>query len=237
MILASHDGYTWRQPEGAAPGPVWRVGDQPPDHRGFNTDPELVYDASRDELVHIWQQHLSSDHGRIWHSKTSDGINWTPPLHLFDPRDGSGTSSSIVPNGEGGWWIFAWGNLGFRRVVSALDDPWPDPVRVTGMTGWHGGVWRDPSTGRLYGISGGSTNDPIGMFTAYTSDDDGNTWVRRRRVMSSLAGNWDDDNYYRPTIQPHPDGKHFRLWYSIHGFPGTQNRTGYTIVPRNLWDD
>ena len=230
MLLASDDGYVWRQPAGARPGVMWTNRDQPPVTTDVNTDPELVWDTARGELACLWRQ--DSTPGRLWISRSTDGITWTPPALVFETDRMTFVSPCIVPDGSGGWIMVSWGTSPRRRTAPSLTGPWSTPAALTvtgGVTPWHGGVWRDPSTGMFYGVGGtGQT------FEAYTSPD-GLAWTGHGTALTQRLGAWDGDKLYRPTIQPHPDGEHFRVWYSIHGFPGDKNRTGYTVLPRSLW--
>lgn len=235
MILASEDGYNWAQPEGADPGPVWRTTDQLPYRAGVNTDVELAYDPGADVLVQLWRQDNNDDRGlpaRLWYSESSDGIGWTTPQQILEGETHSFISPSVVPDGRGGWWMFSWGNSPARRTAATLAGPWSSPVPTTGIRPWHGGVWRDPLAGKVYGIGGvGGTS-----LVAFVSDDDGLTFQQKATVLNSRPDSWDHRNLYRPTMQPHPDGEHFRVWYSTNGYPGPDNRTGYVIVPRSKWD-
>lgn len=44
---------------------------------------------------------------------------------------------------------------------------------------------------------------------------------------------WDRYNLYRPTLQPHENGTHFRVWYSARG--DSSWRVGYLRLPMSLW--
>ena len=233
MILCSNDGYEWRQPTGAKPGPLWRISDHPeqaPSGSGINTDNELAYDAATSTLYVYWRQDIPE--GWCWMSKTTDGITWTLPRRILTADRMTTISMSIVPDGSGGWWMFNWGNNIGRRTAPTLEGPWSDRTPVQGLPGWHGGVYRDPQTGVLYGV--GSTRPNL---SAARSEDNGLTWKTTGLILAPKADGWDALGAYRPTIQPHPNGTHFRIWYSTHGYPGTDNRTGYTVIPRARWGD
>lgn len=233
MILCSNDGYEWWQPAGAKPGPLWRISDHPeqaPSGSGINTDNELAYDAATGTLYVYWRQDITE--GWCWMSKTTDGITWTLPRRILTADRMTTISMSIVPDGSGGWWLFNWGNNIGRRTAPSLEGPWSDRTPVQGLPGWHGGVYRDPKTGVLYGV--GSTRPNL---SAARSEDNGLTWKTTGLLLAPRPDGWDARGAYRPTIQPHPNGTHFRVWYSTHGFPGTDNRTGYTVIPRTRWGD
>ena len=231
MILCSPDGYQWNQPAGAKPGVVWTWDDQPPVQEIVNSDPELIYDAARRILVMLWRQNTTP--GRLWHSESTDGVTWSPPHLVWETDLETFTSPCVVPDGQGGWIMVTWGRMPRRRTASSLKGPWSEPTTMSGISGWHGGAWRDPASGRLYGVSGGYSD----KLEAYTSDDEGHIWKKRQVLLSTRTDMWDSLGTYRPTIQPHPDGKHMRLWYATYGFPGDKNRTGYTVIPRALWGD
>ena len=233
MILRSDDGYEWRQPTGAKPGPLWRISDHPeqaPSGSGINTDNELAYDAATSTLYVYWRQDITE--GWCWMSKTTDGITWTLPRRILTADRMTTVSMSIVPDGSGGWWMFCWGNRPSRRSASSLEGPWGEPVTVAGLTGWHGGVWRNPASGVLYAVS-----QENWTLTAKRSTDNGLTWKAMGLILAPKTDGWDALGAYRPTIQPHPNGTHFRVWYSTYGLPGADNRTGYTVIPRAMWGD
>lgn len=225
MILCSDDAFTWRQPVGATPGPL-----QPLGAMANYTDPELAYDAAAGELVLLWRQDQTP--GNLLHRKTSDGISWSGTVVAYSGNRMAFISPAVVPDGAGGWVLFAFGNAGYRMTASSLSGPWTTPASVPTLAGWHGDVWRDPDTGVLYAIVAGN-GDTIGCLR---SNDGGLTWVTttQKAIIRHLA--WETRAMYRPTLQPHPDDQHFRVWYSVNGLPGPDNRTGYTMLPRSLWD-
>ena len=67
-------------------------------------------------------------------------------------------------------------------------------------------MWRDPKTGVLYGV--GSTRPNL---SAARSEDNGLTWKTTKLILAPQANGWDARGVYRPTIQPHPNGTHFRV--------------------------
>lgn len=232
MILCSDDAYEWRQPTGAKPGPIWRTSDLPEQTwsgSGVNTDNELVYDPSDQALYVLWRQDINE--GRNWWSKSLDGVTWTAPKLLFAVPGGSTTvSMCVVPDGSGGFIMMCWGSNPTRRTAPSPAGPWTDGVPITGTGSWHGGMWRDPATGTIYGVGSDRPN-----LYAKRSDDGGFTWKTKSLLIAPKTDGWDARGVYRPTIQPHPNGTHFRVWYSTHGYPGPDNRTGYTVIPRSLW--
>ena len=223
MVLCSDDGFDWRQPPGATPGPIHPVA-----QNGYYTDPELAYDATAGALVVMWRQDTTPC--ILWHTSTTDGINWTAKVEAFSGDRTAVVSFALVPDGGGGWLMFAFGNAGYRSSAPALTGPWATPTRIATLTGWHGGVWRDPATGKFYALA----SDNGESISALVSTD-GTTWTNKGKVILRQLG-WEVRAMYRPTLQPHPDGERFRVWYSVNGMPGPDNRTGYTAVLRSLWD-
>ena len=238
MILCSDDAYTWRQPAGAKPGVIFRVEDQGTPPRGaINTDNELVWDSGSGRLCVIWRE--DSSRKLYWYSDSADGVSWTAPVVISEGAGkGDPVSPTVVPDGAGGWIMHNWSAGAVRRTAPALTGPWTDPTPTQGANPWHAGAWRDPSTGVIYVIGGNSKAQDSTSFVAFRSEDQGVTFRQTGTVLRARSGSWDDTGkLYRPTLQPHPDGKHFRFWYSVHTNNEMPHRTGYTLAPRTLWGD
>ena len=236
-ILASNDGWKWEWPPGLT-NAIWTVattyaanpGMTPivsePTHQ-WNSDTEIYFDAALDELVCFWREMNTGSTGpeRLWSSSSSDGVTWKPPVLRLDTQAPTNVgmsmlSPSICKVSDTDWRMFTWG-LGFHmRTAPSLYGPWSEKIPTTGHNRpWHAGVHYE--NGVFYGLGGGTS----------ISSTDGINWRQHKIVLSGGGlGAW-DEMLYRPTLRPHPDGKHFRVWYSSQGIW----RTGYTVVPRSLW--
>ena len=237
-VLASHDGFNWEWPAGLT-NPIWRVTSQnaaagttplvSEPAQQWNSDTEVWYDDKARKLVVFWREMFTDSTGpeRLWSSSSADGVTWEKPVIRYEtgasPSTGmSMLSPSICKVSDTDWRMFTWG-LGFSmRTAPSLYGPWSAPVATSGHGGlWHAGAWYE--NGTFYALGG----DPCRAVTS----TDGITWKQRSIVLDGYPGSW-DAMLYRPMLRPHPDGKHFRVWYSSQGIW----RAGYTVVPRSLWD-
>ena len=243
-ILASHDGYHWVWPNGLV-NPIWTVqtandaaGTTPLNAVDYptqlwNSDTELQYDAALGKLVCFWREMYQTSSGpeRQWSSASSDGVHWdTPVIRLSTGTPTTQvqnmTSPCLVKVADNDWRMFCWGSSYNIRKATSMYGPWSAPESPTSAAQrwWHAGVWYDRSKGIYYGLGG----DP----TTIATSRDGYSWTLRGTLLTGTSGNW-DAMMYRPYIVPHPDGVHFRVWYSTQG----TWRTGYTIIPRSAWGD
>ena len=89
-ILVSHDGLKWQVPDGAR-NPLART----PAKKGYNSDPDLTYDASRDRLVLIYRE-VTATHNLVHAVESADGVRWTPPRLAFSRRNHGMVSPTIA---------------------------------------------------------------------------------------------------------------------------------------------
>ena len=89
-ILVSHDGLQWQVPAGLT-NPLVRT----PGKRGYNSDPDLSFDATAGRLVMVYRE-VNATHNRIWSTTSGDGMAWTKPVLLFQRVNHSMVSPAVT---------------------------------------------------------------------------------------------------------------------------------------------
>jgi hypothetical protein len=90
-LFTSDDGLTLTSAPGVSK-PLIRALQYP----DYNSDPDLVYDAQRDELVMSYRV-VTGGKNVIYVTASSDGQNWSKPRIAFDEPNHSAVSQTIVP--------------------------------------------------------------------------------------------------------------------------------------------
>lgn len=151
-IAVSQNGLNWQVPDGltnplvAAPS------------SGYNSDPDLSYDAERGELVLIYRT-VAGGFNLVRERRSSDGAHWSAAVPLFRRRNHGMISPTLVL-GSGGtariWYVDA-GSAGCQKRITRvmtqaatspntlrlarLERGWGPPRRVTlsqpGYNIWH----------------------------------------------------------------------------------------------------
>src|SRR5262249_22466565 len=116
-ILVSHDGHTWLVPSGLK-NPLAPT----PHMAGYNSDPDITYDAANDQLILVYRG-VSSTENLIYSMSSSDGIKWSRP-HLVFRRPNHGIVSPTV----------AWGPNGLPNMWYLDAGPKRCSERITRMT-------------------------------------------------------------------------------------------------------
>ncbi len=89
-IVASHDGIAWEVPAGLS-NPVVR---RPPTG-AYNSDPDLSFDATTDELVMLTRQ-VRAGFNHVSLLTSTDGVHWTEPRKSFRRRNHGMISPTMV---------------------------------------------------------------------------------------------------------------------------------------------
>lgn len=102
-LVVSHDGRNWSVPEGLT-NPIRGT----PDF-GYNSDPDLSYDATRDRLVMLYRE-VRGDFNQIYSLSSNDGTTWSAPTMVFR-RPNHGMISPTMVLGRGAqpkvWYVDA----------------------------------------------------------------------------------------------------------------------------------
>ena len=76
-ILVSHDGLRWQVPAGLV-NPLAKT----PGKRGYNSDPDMSYDAAGKRLLLLYRE-VSATHNLIRSTASTDGVHWSKPVLVF----------------------------------------------------------------------------------------------------------------------------------------------------------
>lgn len=231
-ILASHDGITWRVPNGLI-NPIDSV-----HGAAWNADPELEL---ADGVLYCFWRYWDGANGHLMVRTSTDGVHWTPK-QLCDTGSGHfWTSPAIVKLGDT-WHAWVEGTVAtVKRVLyttaPAITGPW-SAVQVctlgglpTGREPWHLGVERH--LGRwlivISDTQAGATGTAGRLVLG--SSDDGVTFTLSPAIMMP-GGSWADFTLYRPTMQIDGDDTH--LWFGGNSTAGAW-RIGHAVVPTRLF--
>lgn len=235
-IVASRNGLTWHTPEGLTnpthPAPV--------NPSQWNSDTELAYDPTADQLILMWRN--GSFVPCV--ARSSDGVTWTPATAspvTWTTVGEEVVSPSIVRLDDGSWAM--WGishpsRTLYRWSAPAAEGPWVNPTVCSGFGAnvWHLNVVRAGGGYRMIMHEGWDAAS--GGSTAYAaSSPDGLSWTRAGTPILSPDGTgWDGAELYRSALQHHENGTHMRVWYSGRPSGAVKDwRIGLTLVPLAEW--
>lgn len=233
-ILASNNGWQWVIPAGLT-NPIY-----PEPYGGrFNSDPDITYDPRSDELVLIYREQQQDATHQTFYARSPDGVTWphkATPMNWTLPATQL-LSPCIIRRGEGDWLAYgitrdAWKIV--RYTATSPEGPWSGPTVCTGTpaTPWHMDIWWAGDRFHALLDQFGTSTDGLSCGTS----SDGLAWTFGAPVMLPRPGEWDAE-LYRPTLTPHENGTHYRVWYSARSVVHSKNdwRTGYTELPKSLW--
>lgn len=237
-IVASNNGWDWHDPYGI----VNPVVPAPPDPE-YLADGDLEWNPELSRFELIWK-HQGPGMIRYPHIHSYDGITWTQTDNSF--RHG-GVSPALVRMGPDEWRAYLRTNgepgesAGLVYVTAPTPEgPWDTTSRVVVVRGdmpntpdenlWHWDCLPPDEHGIMRGIASTHTT-PTGIYVG-TSIDGGETFTFSQKVIAEAPGQW-DSYLYRPTMTPHEDGKHMRVWYGA--LRTGRWAIGYTQLPLSLW--
>lgn len=237
-ILVSNDCFHWQPPAGLA-NPVYPMPTAP----RFNSDTDMVYDPRSDELLLLYREQQATGFHQLMLARSPDGITWPwrPTPLVWDWGAIQIPSPAMIRRGPAEWVMFGLHydtrNIG-RWTTTSPEGNWGMPTwgtgtRPAGVTPWHLDViWHAGAYRALVDMGPGASTANDGLYAA--SSVDGVAWVwNMTAVIARPASGWDSLQLYRPTLQPHENGTHYRVWYSAQG-PDSY-RVGYTELPTSLW--
>lgn len=227
-ILVSSDGYTWQEPlEGMNPIYPWPGA-------SYNSDTDIEYDPSTDELVLIYKGPGPEFNPRV--ARSADGVTWPAAATAFAWPNVANeqVSPALIRLPDGTWacWTNKFPTPAAISYWTAPDPlgPWSGPTACTGFhrMGWHLDVTH---VGGIYYML---IFEQTSNLWAATSRD-GYTWASNTTQLMTTAatGSWDSEQLYRGSMTPHENGTHFRVWYP--GRLGKSWRIGYTEIPLTEW--
>ena len=151
-ILVSHDGLRWQVPAGLV-NPLVRT----PGRAGYNSDPDLSYDAAGNRLVLLYRE-VSVRQNLIRSTTSTDGVHWTRPILVFRRPNHNMVSPTLTFGAAGTpmlWYVDAGskkcserithvmmqtGNEAGALVPSAPERGWTAPratLTQPGLNIWH----------------------------------------------------------------------------------------------------
>ena len=242
IILHSDDGFTWSVPPGLT-NPI-----DPPGKTRFDgstgdrhlSDTDMAYDPATGRMWCFYRGAASAQGDRVWARWSTDGSTWSDRVSVVAPTGTNDTviSPAVVRIQDGVWYMFT---QKYRRTAPAPEGPWsaPEPITFTGTTTtiWHlNAIWTGGAFWALLDVGRG------GQEVHPAVSRDGLKWTAGPPVLSAGSGGWDDQRFYRSTLQLHPEGGKVRVWYSGHpnenaGTTTTSWRVAYTHMNAKHWTD
>jgi hypothetical protein len=223
-ILVSSDGQAWRVPPGLV-NPVVPHAGAPLD------DPELIYNASSDELWLYYLEEILPGNTLLLLTTSSDGIRWSSPIQLSSNKNYQMVSPTV---GHDGSRYLLWGiNSGSAGCSapstevflenSADGRTWSSPQTLQlsqpGFVIWHISVtWVQAKQEfwTLYAAYPDGTNcGRTSLFFARSPD--GIHWITYSKPAMVPGKGWDSRSIYRSTMVYHPDVDLLQIWFSAQG--------------------
>lgn len=89
-LAVSHDGLRWQVPAGVT-NPLVKT----PGKMGYNSDPDLSYDAANGRLVLLYRE-VSATQNLIRSTTSTDGVHWSKPVLMFQRPNHSMVSPTMT---------------------------------------------------------------------------------------------------------------------------------------------
>ena len=215
--------------EAGAPNPVARP------TSGHLSDPDLVYVPETKELWLYYRQVTSQN--IILLTRTSDGLQWTPPVEVVRAPNHQVVSQTVVRRAPGDWWMYAVnaGVLGCSAPSADLEvrrssdgihwsAPEPTPVARPNRSPWHVEVQWIPSRSEfwaLFNVKGNGDCATPALFLATSAD--GYSWtILDQPVLTRGRVPALNDIVYRSTFEYDPESDAVVFWYSGAYHNGTK---------------
>jgi hypothetical protein len=156
MLYLGHDGVDWLPVPGApAPLALPKI--------GHLSDPDVVYDAGRNELVLYYRE--AADLDRIYVMRSRNGSAWTTPVLAVSGKESAVLSPAIVRRGSNSWLMWSVNADGgcrgdkakveLRRSADGLVWTAPEAVELPlapGRSAWHIDVQWIPSRSEYWAL-------------------------------------------------------------------------------------
>lgn len=213
-IVTSNDGVDWTVPPGLAnpliPAPAC-------DH---NSDPDLVYDASTDELYVFYTEQQRGERcgtlneNRLRLLKSSDGVHWSSPQTVIS-WDLASTPLYLSPGVtlRGGTFdVWLAGGSGVMHATSKDGLNWTplEPVSIEASP-WHLDVVYSEAQSAYWMLF---VDSPLaGSNLRLATSKDGIEWMVYPEPLLAPGPDWDGERIYRATLLLGDDGR-LRVWYS-----------------------
>lgn len=238
-LLVSDDGLSLRVPDGLA-NPVVRKPGRAPD---YNSDPELVYEASTDRLVMFYRL-VEKKTNTIRVVTSVDGLHWRQERNAFWVHGHAAVSPTIVPARASSpamvWYVDA-GKGGCHAASTRVmlrtardsmgrvaNTAWSEPQTTTlsqpGYVIWHMKVRYVPSKGEYWAVYSAFPEKAVGceiddLFFARSAD--GIHWTTYNEpILRHEDHEWSSAAVYRSTFLYYPASDELRLWVSARNTAG-----------------
>ncbi|MEO5800899.1 MAG: hypothetical protein ABIZ70_12280 [Gemmatimonadales bacterium] len=242
-LAVSHDGVKWEMPAGF-PNPVVAKPTS-----GYNSDPDLTYDASADRLVMIYRE-VSDGQNIIKAISSGDGRRWTLPRITFRRRNHGIVSPTIASRpGEAPavWYVDAGTRKCRNRVTRVMTQRGSDMAGVEparpesgwdgarqvrlqqpGFSVWHIDVTWVPARNEYWAIYPANRNySCYGRDLFFARSADGVNWTTYRTpVLQRSDADWIRGSLYRGSLLYDPSRDAIRIYLSASA-PGSIWHLGY----------
>ncbi|HJF30542.1 MAG TPA: hypothetical protein K8V56_02030 [Sporosarcina psychrophila] len=203
-IVASNDGVTWVVPTGLT-NPVFGAPSV-----GYNSDTDLIYLKNGDKLRMYFREY-TAESKKIWHSESTDGVNWSAKVLCIFPEDFTDAiSPSIIYTDK--YYMYVGSPLAYYESVDGIN--WSNYTLCnTGIEKfgdvWHPMVWADATKLRMVACvrkkgvnvtSRSSQEDEL----YYGESVDGVNWeIETNALLRREPGKNFDERVYRASVVPY----------------------------------
>ncbi len=237
-LLVSDDGVRLQVPDGLVNPVVARQGKR----TDYNSDPDLVYEASTDRLVMVYR-YVQKRTNSVRVVSSRDGRTWSAEPQAFWAHGHTAVSPTVTAPRAGGrvpakmWYVDA-GRDGCKtsgsRVLKriALDttgrvagvrwsEPVPTDLAQPGYVVWHLKVRYVPSKGEYWALYAAFPKDRVGCDTDdlfFARSVDGVHWESfPEPLLRHEDRAWTAAAVYRSTFLYDPVSDELRVWLSARG--------------------
>jgi hypothetical protein len=237
-ILVSHDGETWTVPTGLS-NPV-----VPAPSAGYNSDPDLVYDAVADRLVLVYRE-VAGGFNLIRSVASPDGVAWSAASTLFrvpNHRAISPALATVDPARPMAWYVDA-GTVGCGTrsatvklrladgpaalTPAAVEAGWsaerPTTLELPGFVLWHLDVVYHPARREYWAIFPAF---PVGRSCGegdlyLARSPDGVQWtVYPTAFLTTRVAEWTHASLYRASALLDGGSDRLAVWFSARAADG-----------------
>jgi hypothetical protein len=237
-ILVSHDGESWTVPPGLA-NPV-----VPAPRGGYNSDPDLVYDAAGDRLTLVYRE-VSGGFNVIRSVASTDGVAWGGASTLFRVPNHRALSPAFDvtdPARPLAWYVDA-GAAGCTTrsatvtlrvgdgpgalAPAAPDEGWsaerPTTLRLPGYVVWHLDVTysaaREEYWGIVHAFPEGASCGQGDLYLARSPD--GVRWTTYPTpLLTARVTDWTRASLYRASWVLDDESDRLDVWFSARALDG-----------------
>ena len=236
-VVVSEDGLAWSAPDGVTNPVVPKPSD------GYNSDPDLVYDAAGDRLVLVYRS-VTGGSNVIQSVSSADGRSWTAPAILVTKPSHQAVSPTVVTGGRRPmlWYVDAGGagcnasatsvklRVGSGPAALSPATPgagWSEEIATTfaleGRVVWHLDVIYVPAHAEYWALfhayERGKSCGSGDLFFARSRD--GIAWTAYPTPILTAGGSdWTEASLYRASMVHDAARDVLRVWFSARSAVG-----------------